>query len=203
MIFNAIYGAEVREFEKYKNYFFVSDGSIWSNQKKWNQKVDTIKKLKGWNQDGYIAHGLLTEHGIIRRFAHQVIAEVFIGPCPKGMEVLHKDGTRNNNSVSNLRYGTRKDNCEDTVRHGRSTKWEKQNTAKLKLADIPKIYDMFENGMHIQEIADQLNVQRTNIYFILIGHTWVNAVPGRRPPLLDEKGNKIKSVVYRKERGFQ
>jgi hypothetical protein len=49
---------------------------------------------------------------------HSLVALAFIGPCPKGMEILHIDGTRTNNALSNLRYGTRTDNILDAIKHG-------------------------------------------------------------------------------------
>src|SRR5882757_125869 len=39
------------------------------------------------------------------RTVHSLTAETFIGPCPPGQEVLHGDGNRANNHLSNLRYG--------------------------------------------------------------------------------------------------
>lgn len=50
---------------------------------------------------------------------HSLVALAFIGVKPKGMEVLHLDGSRDNNMVSNLRYGSRSDNIRDAVKHGR------------------------------------------------------------------------------------
>jgi hypothetical protein len=52
------------------------------------------------------------------RTIHSLVAEAFIGPCPDGHEVLHIDGTRTNNCADNLRYGTRRENIMDAVRHG-------------------------------------------------------------------------------------
>jgi len=52
------------------------------------------------------------------RTLHSLVAEAFIGPCPIGYEVLHIDGTRTNNRVDNLRYGTRHENIMDAVKHG-------------------------------------------------------------------------------------
>lgn len=52
------------------------------------------------------------------RTIHSLIAEAFIGPCPNGKEVLHNDGDRQNSRLSNLRYGTRRENILDSVAHG-------------------------------------------------------------------------------------
>jgi hypothetical protein len=52
------------------------------------------------------------------RTVHSVVAEAFLGPCPPGLEVLHRDGNGMNNAVGNLSYGTRGENMLDRVRHG-------------------------------------------------------------------------------------
>jgi hypothetical protein len=52
------------------------------------------------------------------RTVHSLVAEAFIGPCPEGQEILHKDQTRLNSRLSNLRYGTRTENILDAVRSG-------------------------------------------------------------------------------------
>jgi hypothetical protein len=52
------------------------------------------------------------------RTLHRVVAEVFLGPLPRGMQTLHIDGDKNNNAVANLRYGTQSENERDKVRHG-------------------------------------------------------------------------------------
>jgi hypothetical protein len=49
---------------------------------------------------------------------HSLVALTFLGVRPDGMEVLHIDGTRTNNDVLNLRYGTRTDNILDAIKHG-------------------------------------------------------------------------------------
>lgn len=52
------------------------------------------------------------------RTVHSLVAEAFLGPCPAGMEVRHRDGVRTNPRRSNLRYGTRGDNVRDAIEHG-------------------------------------------------------------------------------------
>lgn len=55
-----------------------------------------------------------------RRLVHRLVLEAFVGPCPPGMEACHNDGTRTNNHVDNLRWGTRQENVLDRYhRHGR------------------------------------------------------------------------------------
>lgn len=52
------------------------------------------------------------------RTVHSLVAETFIGPCPTGKEVRHRDGVRTNPRLDNLEYGTRFQNIEDAFRHG-------------------------------------------------------------------------------------
>lgn len=60
-----------------------------------------------------------------RRAVHQLVAAAFIGPCPEGQEVRHKDGDPTNPRVDNLIYGTHGENMLDKREHGTD-----HNTAK-------------------------------------------------------------------------
>lgn len=51
---------------------------------------------------------------------HGLVAEVFIGPRPEGLDVCHNDGDKSNNRASNLRYDTHSENQKDEVRAGRN-----------------------------------------------------------------------------------
>lgn len=37
-------------------------------------------------------------------YVHQLVAEAFLGPCPPGHNVDHRDHDRHNNTLANLRY---------------------------------------------------------------------------------------------------
>lgn len=53
-----------------------------------------------------------------RKLVHRLVAEVFIGEIPPGMNVCHNDGDPTNNHVSNLRIDTQSSNILDTIKHG-------------------------------------------------------------------------------------
>lgn len=54
----------------------------------------------------------------LKRPAHQLVAETFIGPRPPGYDIRHLSGDKLDNHVGNLAYGTRSENILDAVRHG-------------------------------------------------------------------------------------
>ena len=49
---------------------------------------------------------------------HRLVANVFLGPCPDGMEVNHKDGSTTHNHVTNLEYMTPRENMDHAVALG-------------------------------------------------------------------------------------
>lgn len=79
------------------------------------------RALKGsLNNYGYIVYTLLKGGKSRYVTAHSLVAEVFIGPRPPGLDIRHLDGDKLNNHVSNLAYGTRTENMMDEVISGRN-----------------------------------------------------------------------------------
>ena len=54
----------------------------------------------------------------LKRAVHVMVAEVFLGPRPFGLEVDHKDTNRNNCAISNLEYVTREVNAQRAAKNG-------------------------------------------------------------------------------------
>lgn len=71
-------------------------------------------------------------------WVHSLVALVFIGPRPPKMQVCHNDGNPKNNCVSNLRYGTQKENSADASKHGvlGKLKGPKASAAKLTWGQV-------------------------------------------------------------------
>jgi hypothetical protein len=59
---------------------------------------------------------------------HRMVLEVFIGPCPEGMECRHLDGNKLNNRLNNLKWGTYSENQNDRHRHGTITRLLGENS---------------------------------------------------------------------------
>lgn len=83
---------------------------------------------------------------------HRLVARVFIGECPLGLNVLHNDGNKLNNHYSNLRYGTQADNHADTLKHGRRPVGESHALAKLCEKDVLFIRASNESGVVLAQV---------------------------------------------------
>lgn len=74
---------------------------------------------------GYIRHTLYDNYKTKAVRVHSLVAQYFIGPRPKGMQVNHKDGNKTNNHYSNLEYVSPKQNIVHSVEKGLKKSWFK------------------------------------------------------------------------------
>lgn len=96
---------------------------------------------------------------------HQLIMKTFVGEMPKGMEVLHINGNPLDNRLSNLRYGTRRENILDVYYQGR--KWR-----KLTLEDVYYIRFCILCGISQRAIAREVKISDSVISSIKKGRSY-------------------------------
>jgi NUMOD4 motif. len=93
---------------------------------------------------------------------HVLVAAAFIGPCPEGQEVRHKDDNRANPISSNLEYGTRKENIADMIKRGRQT-----YRFKLTPEQQEQVRFWVNDGATCFSVASHFGVSRATINRIL------------------------------------
>lgn len=168
---------EYRPVPGFPGYLVGNDGSVWSS---WKQHHDlrgrivwfltpSFRKLSPTLCQGYHIVCFRRDGATHRKPVHRLVAEMFIGQCPVGMEVCHDDGTRNNNYVQNLRYDTRKNNLADRERHGTAQKGEKNPSAKLSDAQADEIRRGRKLGESLKSLALQFLVRESTISRIANG----------------------------------
>lgn len=96
----------------YAGRYDVSDGgTIWS--------VRAGRPMTPYlHRNGYLAVGLWDGEKRTTTYVHRLVAAAFLSQPDADHEVCHRDGDRLNNTVSNLRWGTRADNMRDAIAHG-------------------------------------------------------------------------------------
>ena len=123
-----------------------------------------------WDREYYIVGlGKGSEH---RWHVHRVIAATFLGPCPKGLIVLHGVNGAKDNSVENLSYGTHRDNELDKVRDGTVLTGERHHKTRLTAAQVKEIRET--SGVSQQALADRYGVQQGTIWNIIHRKTWAH-----------------------------
>jgi len=100
---------------------------------------------------------------------HRLVLEVFVGPCPEGMECSHLDGKPANNHLENLRWTTHKENMRDMIRHGTTTAGEKNVWSRLTDAEAKGAELMMIGGYGKYEVAKFYGVKGPSMYYIAKG----------------------------------
>jgi HNH endonuclease len=98
-------GVTVRPCPSYRGWFAASDGRVWSARRQWW----VTPHLRG----GYLQ--VKTGEKARAVAVHRLAADAFLGPCPPGYEVNHKDLVKTNNVPDNLAYVTRRENIHHYV----------------------------------------------------------------------------------------
>jgi len=134
---------------------------------------DQWKKLPvRFNDKGYAPVCLRGKGGTERRtHIHRLMAETFLGEAPFPTAcVRHLDGNPQNNSLSNLSWGTYKENEHDKIRHGTYAK--RISNGKLTNETMALARTLAARDVSQVEIARRIGVSRPTIGRFLNGRTW-------------------------------
>lgn len=132
-----------------------------------------LSPIKMGEYDGYQLKGCSGE--TVKVYRHRLIAETFIGPCPRGHQCRHKDGNKENADISNLEWGTAKENSADKERHGTKVHGERHRSAKLSILKVREMRKLRTEGKLFHEIADKFGVSTMTAYRAIIGSSWRSA----------------------------
>ncbi len=160
------------------------------------QKTDGCWIWTGATTQGY---GVIRAEGPSRAMirAPRLSYEIHVGPIPKGKHILHHCDNPPCTNPEHLFVGTSKDNAEDMVRKGRSTKgrststWvargnvhytrripcaqvgQKNNGSKLTDKQVQEIRNLYAQGNISQsKLGKMFNVSQTAVGHILRRITW-------------------------------
>lgn len=95
---------------------------------------------------------------------HVLVARLWIGERPTGMQVNHKDGNKLNNHFTNLEYITQKENIKHAIRIGlRPANINLRNNSIFDRAQVQAIRDAINHGHGNQPISKYFKCDHSTI----------------------------------------
>lgn len=116
------------------------------------------------NEGGYLRVIL---RGAGRRMnypVHRLVLLAFVGACPEGMETCHRNGSRQDNRMGNLAWGTSEDQLAHKREHGTGS--------KLGHEDVIEIYRRVWAGESSASVARDFGVVPSTANKIKHGNRW-------------------------------
>lgn len=126
----------------------------------------------GKDSNGYPRCTLGRDGKFVGKNIHILVLEAFVGPRPGPInkwDACHKDGSRTNNILSNLKWATRKENVADSIGHGTFIYGERQGLAKLTNQQVLDIKSQHYMGIKQAALAKKYGVSKQQICRIIKG----------------------------------
>lgn len=173
---------EYRDVPGFPGYRVGSDGSVWNawiNCHLGRRLTARWKPMKlSPGSKGYLRVNLTPVGERYRTFrVHRLVLEVFVGPCPDGMECRHLNGAKTDNRLTNLAWGTPAENVGDNLafrvyRHG-----ENHRSVKLTATQVREIRARYAaGGVLLRELAAEFGVNLSNVCSIVNRRSWKHLV---------------------------
>jgi len=162
-----------KEIKNYPSYKISDHGRIKRIKTSKGARAGKILK-SNIGSHGYLSINLC-EDGEAKSFlVHKLVTEAFLGQCPEGCQVNHKDGNKLNPCIENLEHVEPKENIKHSMKLGlRDNEGKNNGNSKLKEKDILKIRKLYRTGNYIQEeIARMFNISRSLISHIVNNEIW-------------------------------
>ena len=108
---------------RFPSYAISSKGRVKKIIPYRNSKKDGMIKLIPYS----LYNGVSVSHNNVRSraYVHRLVAEAFLGNCPDGHQVNHKDLNKKNNCIENLEYVTPRGNIQHAILSGAIKPWNK------------------------------------------------------------------------------
>jgi hypothetical protein len=130
----------------------------------------------GVGDNGYLVVYLSYDGRRCKRYIHILVARAFIGLCPVGKEVNHKDRNRQNPRLDNLEYLTRSQNNRHSIANGalwsKPSPGELNGSAKLREEDVVDIRRLANKGHPSKELAALFLVDASTVRNIVSRRNW-------------------------------
>ena len=181
-------GTTVRTDEQVRAYFLSHVTGPYLPDKCWIWQG-------GISEKGY---GIACVRNTVLR-AHRLSYELFVGPIPRNLDILHSEKCHTRACVNplHLRCGTNAENAKDRVNFGMQPRGSEHYNARLTEENVTDILHLFhDDGMQMKEIAQHFRVNIVTIHDIVHRKSWTHILPDLYPaPERDSRATLMKEDV--------
>lgn len=169
-------GETWKDVPSFPDYEVSSFGRVRSKERTaWNGHGYHVLKTRimkpHLNRKGYYYVKLRKEGKTYTRETHRLVLKAFKGePSTSHLVSRHLDGNNKNNHISNLEWGTRKENSADQKKHGTVNNGARNGQAKLTETEVKTI-----KGLHrkfLSDLAQKFNISEDNIKALVRNRSW-------------------------------
>lgn len=152
-----------KEIPGYEGYYATHDGHILSMRSGAAHRI-----AERWHRGYLHVNVRRTASKVYKEPVHKLVLLAYRGPKPTPLhQCRHLNGKPINNSPSNVKWGTGKENAEDSILHGTHpclVVGEKRNCSKLSDDDVRAIMDAVANSNERQiDIAARYNINQKTV----------------------------------------
>lgn len=169
---------EWRDVPDYAGRYQVSNLGRVRSFGRYNRPIYTIltQSVIRW---GYLRVTLFQNTVPAQWAVHRLVMHVFVGECPEGMQVNHKNGVKDDNRLENLEYTTPKENIRHSfdvlgrvvVAKGNS-RGAGHPHARLNDDKVREIRKLYSEGHNCAEIGRMYGIAKQNINLIVKRKSW-------------------------------
>ena len=104
---------------------------------------------------------------------NQLVGVAFIGPRPNGQVLMHLNGSRVENNINNLVYGSQICNEAFKIDDNTILKGERNHNSKLTWLKVDRIREFLKVNISISSLSKQFSVSRKTIGNIKNNRAWI------------------------------
>lgn len=165
---------EWRACVRFPNYEVSDDGRMRSAVLSKRAKPGRLLSVHSYS-NGYLFSPVMRNGKQHTHMLHRAVAEAFLGPPPTPKHVVcHNDGSRNNNRVTNLRWGTASENQNDRDKHGTGQRGDLNHRRKFSTEDVLRIREASLFGARVADLSNAYGMSQANICRILKREMWAH-----------------------------
>lgn len=159
--------ATMKNFVRISSRYWINrKGQVWTEL---HQRLMTTQV----NKFGYSYVVMCVNRKVRCPYIHRLMAQAFLPPKPYWASCIrHLDGKRSNNVVSNLKWGTPKQNAKDRDLHGKTALGENNGNSKLTALNVTNIKKGLRDGLTLCSLAKTYGVTSSTIHQIKNQITW-------------------------------